>query len=241
MSVVKILVIPLVSFLVLLYLWYSRLLNGTKALTFGAISQLVYILVQLYRYGLLFTSAVVAETAWPGFVCYYKEYDCEYAQAREKVQKLMTDADRNMLRSQHQVNYIEIYQEKAAGKKEGHVLAGFALQGDAKNDIGIGKVLETLRFKRREFSSCTAMVGTMKKVDEYSGRIAVLRMAEQACAAATATPGRVAGPVFIWEDKKLVSCGAFVGPESKQYLVKGFSDEDNVKSEIVADAQKKTK
>ncbi len=242
MSVERILAIPLLTLFVLGCLWYIRILSGTSVLFAGVVSSLAYVLLQAYRYGLVFAAATVEEKDWPGFTCYYKEYECEYAKARKKLHKLMTGADLNMLKSQHQVNYIEIYQDRKAAKEtSGHVLAGFALRGEAEIDVGISKVLETLNFRKRKFAPGLAILGEMKRVDEFGGRIAVSKLGSQARTAAEAS-GKQVGPMFVWEDKRAVSCGVFVGPTSKQYAVKGFVEEPNVKSEVVPDrGTKKTK
>ena len=235
MPMVKLFIIPLVAALISTYLWYATYITGKTAFLFGVIVNLIYLLIQLYRYGLLFTSTTISEIDWPSFTYYYKEYECEYKDIRKKAFKELSESDRNMLKSQPMVNYMEIYQDCVAPGKaleSGHACGGFALRSGAETDIGISKVLETHGFKRRVFEKCRVALSTMKKVDELSGRIALDKTADQIWTHLKA--GRISkGVLFIWEEKKTVSCGAFMGEESRQYIIKGFINEANVKSEMI--------
>jgi len=240
MSSLKLLAFPIISSALMLYLWLSNRLGVGKAVMIEVTLNLVYVFLQVYRYGLLQLTVGFGEEQWPAFTYYFKEYDCKYSDAREKVFKELSEADRNMLKTQPQVNYMEVYLDKSKKsykESAGRVTVGFALQGDAEKDIGIAKVLECLNYDKRELKPCKAVHGRMKMVDEYSGRLALRMWAGPAWDTVEKHHGGQ-GTMFIWEGKKSLACGVFVGPESKQFLVKVIPSEPNAQSFLVNDPKK---
>jgi len=234
MSVAKILIFPGVSLLASLLLWLLKLFTGKTIVIIYTMLILLYLLIQLYRYGILLTSPKIHETICPHFTFYYKEYDCEYKEVRPKIYKELNEADGNMLKSQPQVNYVEIYQNHNPALTQGHTLAGFALRSVAEYDIGIAQVMKALNFKKRVFNECPSIVSSLKKVDELSSRIALDKLAGQLWDYAKNIK-KTNGVLFKWEEKKTVSCGVWLGAEAKQFNVKGFLEEPNVKSEFLQD------
>ena len=240
MSLLKLLAFPIISLALMLYLWMTHRIATKNSLIIAGVLNLIYIAVQAYRYGLLKMTIKLEERLWPEFTCYFKEYNCGYYDARNKTFKELTEADTNMLKSQPQVNYVEVYCDKTSksyNEGAGHVLVGFALQGDAGIDIGIARVLETLNYKKRTFSSCNATFGALTKVDEFSGRIALSKMSGHIWETVEKQHNGQ-GVMFTWEDKKFVICGAFVGLESQQFLIKGIPSEPNAQSFLVNDSKK---
>jgi hypothetical protein len=222
MSMAKIIAFPLLSLLALLYLWCANLVTIKNVWIIAAVVNIIYVTMQLYRYGILFMKPSIAEIKCPEFTFYYKEFDGKYCDAREKLVKPFSECDGNMVKSEYQVDYLEIYTDKVDKSKcqsSGHIIAGFALRGAAAIDIGVRKVLECHNFKKTDIKPCEAIVGTIKKIDNYSGGIVVHKLSGHV-RNYLESKYKESGMLFMWEQKKTVTCGVFYGQSKKQFEMK---------------------
>eukprot|EP00831_Metopus_contortus_P006761 TRINITY_DN1258_c0_g2_i2.p1 TRINITY_DN1258_c0_g2~~TRINITY_DN1258_c0_g2_i2.p1 ORF type:complete len:301 (+),score=65.19 TRINITY_DN1258_c0_g2_i2:101-1003(+) len=234
MSMIRLIVGPIITGGILLLLWILKYLSGMWSLQIFGVLLAIYIFVQIIRYGIIFPSAILQEVEWPAMTVYYQEYEGEYKAARKNMLKPFKDSDKNMLKSIPSVSYFEFFPEitnKNYKASSGHCAVGFGLLGEAVTDIGIKNVLESLRFKKKQIEPCTAVTMTMRKVDEYSKSIALYKLSD-ALWSSLENKKENSGVFFVWEEKKTVTCGVFIGERKNQFLVHGIVGIPNTESNI---------
>jgi hypothetical protein len=220
MGLVKILSLPAICGLVLLFLWYKRWMSGLMAGEVLGIVVVVYAIVQTYRYGLLSGTSLRARTM-PAVKLYYKEYQCNYKDVKAKVMQGLKGEDRNMLLTKNAVDYVAIYYDnphRLHNSDAGRVCAGFALHGESFDDIGINKVLEAANFQAKVLQEGDAETMSLPKVDDLSYSVSLLKTMSKLWELAQ-TEHKDADCVFQWEEKAIVVSGIFVGKHRDQYLL----------------------
>ncbi len=218
MGIIKLAVLPLVCFAILLYPWYMGWITGLTTVLILAAIAVGYSLVQSIRYG-LFAGASPYSDSLPAVKFCYKEYQCDYKEVKEKFMKELKDADHNMLKSKNYVNCMVIYYdnpEDLRNEDQGRACAGFALHGEAEEDIGINKVLEAAKFKAVRLEGCDTETMNVPKVDDMSCSVSIMKTMDKAWANAKEKGCEC---LFQWEDSKTVRSGFFTGKNSKQYMI----------------------
>jgi len=220
MGIFKVSLFPLVIGIITLYLWKTNKITGSTALYFELILTVFYSLIQCYRYGVFDRNAIVKLT-FPGMKYYYKEYQCIYTDVKKKVMSELEPEDHNMLKSIGRVNYFAIYYDNPKmilEKQQGRACAGFALQGDAVEDIGINKVLQTAKFKEIKFIPCDGIAVKLPKIDEISNFLAIIKTMNKLWEIAGKSEKDPCS-LFQWEEGKTVISGIFTGDSKNQYFL----------------------
>jgi len=219
MGLIKLTMLPFVCSAILLYLWYSGRITGLiTVICIGAFAA-AYSFIQSCRYG-LFTGVHLNKFDFPKIKLYYKEYQCNYKDLKERVMKELKDEDHNMLKSKATVNYVAIYYDSPASLSDedrGRACAGFALRGEAEDDIGINKVLEMAKFQIKELDCCEAAAMKVPKIDDLSYSVSIIKTMNKLWECANACH-KGAECLFQLEEKKEVSSGVFTGDKRDQYM-----------------------
>jgi len=224
------------TFAILSLLWFLTIIEGKLVFIITGIVIFICAIIQAIVYIIDIGSTKIQETDFPKFTFYYKDFDCEYKEVKSKVDKEFVKADKNMLKSQPVTNYMEIYCDRNFSVKEkskGNTVAGFALRSYAEKDIGISKVLEALKYKKKEFKECKAVIGSMNMTDDVVKRVALNNLMKKTWNYVV-DEKKTQGIPFMLEDKKKVICGVFIGEESNQFKVLRLEDASAVESEILS-------
>eukprot|EP01022_Parablepharisma_sp_SALTPOND_P028391 TRINITY_DN70894_c4_g1_i1.p1 TRINITY_DN70894_c4_g1~~TRINITY_DN70894_c4_g1_i1.p1 ORF type:complete len:278 (-),score=18.97 TRINITY_DN70894_c4_g1_i1:1303-2136(-) len=233
MGIIKLSLPPVCLTLLVVYLWSKNILAGYHASLIISGLDFLYIFVQCFRYG-VFDRTQEEQLQFPSTKYYYKEYQCEYTDLKKKVMKELTDEDHNMLKSKAKVTYLAIYYDNPKTiieKKKGRACAGFALQGEAEEDIGINKVLEAAKFKVKRLDECEAIAVKLPKIDHLSNSVAIIKTMSKLWNYATRTEGTT-NCLFQWEESKTLRSGVFTGKCRNQYLFHSASSQYPNKPEL---------
>lgn len=215
MGLKKLLAPPAVAAIVFFIIWYTNRITIWNALFVYSMLNLGYFVVKAFKYGLLFHSCKITETQLTAFTFYYKEYNCKYSKAKSMITKDFREEDIKMLKSQPDVQYMEIYLERTREnpyKNFGRILAGYALREDAAFDVGIKNVLQEFNFKKTSFDDCNVIQSSLKKIDELSKGFAFYKLS-QPIWDYVASGEKETSHMFLTENKITVSCGVFKGKE----------------------------
>ena len=222
MGIIKFSLIPTAFALFITYLWYTSRLSGYITILIGLVVTFLYTLIQCYRYG-MFDRTSVIQLKFPAFKYYYKEYQCDYGNLRKKAMNELSEEDHNMLKSKAKVNYFAIYYDDPKSiveKKQCRACAGFALRGEAEDDIGINKVLEVVNFIPVQLNQCDAMAVKLPNIDDLSNQVALFKtmnkMWEYSRQNGTKSDQSL---LFQWEENKELSTGVFTGKLQEQYML----------------------
>ena len=139
-----------------------------------------------------------------------------------------------MIKSQPVANYMEIYPKRnlSQDKPSGIIFAGFALRYHAENDIGIEKVLSILKYKKQVINESQAIVGSMNMTDVLTKSFALKDLWHRVWNYLENTK-KTTGVPCKWEEKKKITCGAFIENMNDQLRFLSIDTASITESEVL--------
>jgi len=185
-------------------------------------------------------SVKTKNTVFPNFVFFFKEFNCDPRTIKDKIFKELSEETNNKLKERPTVSYLEVYDNYNPFQDKKHsqlTFAGFALTQQAKNDEEIHKILETLEYKKREIKMSEVELKSILTSDGSSKRLALEKMLTEVWEYVEKVK-KCVGIAFMWEGKKSVACGAFVGQEVEQFKL-GAIDKTSIADRETIDPEQK--
>lgn len=220
--------------------WFDCITKNIALILVFAII-LIAIAVKLILDKIELNSAKLQETKFFDFTFYFKSFNCDPSTIRDTVHKELTEADYNMLKSQPTTSYIEVYNtyNPSKTKKLPQLsFAGFALTHYAKDDVGIRKVLENLGYKKREIKQCDVVLRSMKTSNGLKKRQIMENLLAETWNYVENVKN-TSGIAFMWEEKRKVACGVFIGEGAFQFKFGNIEQASMIQSEILESDHKK--